>query len=495
MSSLTRDEPFVRSSIIIVLLVFLLCWVRSFIGSDVVMFLLFWGPALVYLLFFQPVHIAARVLLLLGLILEGPEDRPGNGYWEPPFASANTVFYQGLNKWLSIPGASFALFTVLWALLLVRAIRVNRSRTARPSPESRSAIKIYLVGVALAIAWGMLHGGQIQPMFWQLIYPINTALAVLAITWAARGKQDMKAYGAIIVVVAITKAAIVFWVYEVVCRPLNIRPFYATTHSDSVNFAGAFAVLLNRAFEERSKAALRSLAILTPLIVIGVYMNNRRMAFVSMAASVVVAVLLMKPGKAKKRIAVIAMVLAPVVGGYVAVGRNSDSPFFALAKAIGTVTSSSDSSSETRDIENYNLYVTLKQAIPAGTGFGNMYVEAVAAEDISGGHALYRYIPHNSVLWLVSVGGILVFHLIWLPNAMLAYLGYRVHRNARAASERVAGLTCLSALFIFMFQAWGDMGINGYTPGLIFAGAYALAARLDGEQSGITKTLGKARQA
>jgi hypothetical protein len=225
----------------------------------------------------------------------------------------------------------------------------------------------------------------------------------------------------------------------------------------------------------------------------GVYMNNRRMAFVSMAASLFLAILLMQPGRAKKRILIGALALSPILGAYFTIGANSEHPFFALAKALSSVSSSSDSSSETRDIENYNLYVTLKQALPAGTGFGNEYVEAVVADDISGGHPLYRYIPHNSVLWLVSVGGILVFHLIWFPNAMLAFLAYRVHRNARSPTERVAGLTGACALFIFMFQAWGDMGIDAYTPGLIFAGAYALVGRLDTEQqNGLLRASGSA---
>ncbi len=480
MSALARDENFIRSSVIIVVLLFLLCWVGSLIGSDIAMFALVWGPAIAYVLFMQPVHVSGRVLLLLGLVLEGPEESPGHKYWVVPFHPANTVFLEGMNKWLGIPGASFSLFTIIWLVLLVRARKVNRSRP--PSSESRSAIKLQLLGILIAVAWGLSRGGEGQPMFWQLIYAFNAAFAALALLWACRGKVDMKAYATIIVVVAITKAGLAFWVFEVICRPMNIKPFYATTHSDSVNFAAAFAVLLNRSFEERSKVAIRNLAWIAPIIVMGVYMNNRRLAFVTMAASLILAILLMQPGKAKKRIMLGALAVAPLFAAYYFAGRNSDSPVFALAKALGSVTSSSDSSSITRDIENYNLYVTLKEAVFAGTGFGQMYIEQVVADDISGAHPLYRYIPHNSVLWLVSVGGILLFHLFWLPYAMLAYLAFRVHRNARSATERVVGLSTACVAFIFMFQAWGDMGINGYTPGILLAGAYALAGRLEAEQ-------------
>jgi hypothetical protein len=443
------------------------------------MFLLVWGPALAYVFLKKPVHIAARILVLLGLLLEGPEERAGNGYWVPPFAPASRIFFSGLNKWTGLPGLSFPLFTVLCIVLLVRARKLHRSRPSQPSAESRNALHLYLIATAIAIIWGLARGGQGQPIFWQLIYPVTSAVAALALLWSLRGQQDARAIGTIVVVVAITKAFLAIWVYEVVCRPLNIKPFYATTHSDSVNFASAFAILLIRSFEERTKSAVRTLAILAPIILVGVYMNNRRLAFVSMGAALLIAILFMKAGKAKKRILTGALVASPLLTGYFVVGASSDNPFFALAKAFSSVSSSSDSSSETRDIENYNLYITLKHAVVAGTGYGNEYEEFIVADDISGGHALYRYIPHNSVLWLVSVGGILFFHLIWLPNGAMAYFAYRGYHRATNAYERTTALSAVCVLFIYMFQAWGDMGISTYTAGMVFAVGYAIAGRIE----------------
>jgi hypothetical protein len=492
MGSRHSDDTFFRSSVGIIVFLFVTCWFASLIDADVLVFCLIWCPALVYIFLKQPVHIAARVLLLLGLVLEGPEERAGNGYWVPPFAPANRILLSGINKWTSIPGISFSLFTVLCIVLLVRARKLRWTRGVHPSVECRNAMYLYFLGIAVSVVWGLARGGKGQPIFWQLIYPITAAIAALAFIWAIRGKQDLRALGTVIVVVALTKAFLVVWVYQIVCRPLNIKPFYATTHSDSVNFASGFAVLLIRSFEERSKVSIRNLLLLAPILVIAVYMNNRRLAFVSMGASLLLSILMMKSGKVKQRIIVGALTLSPLVAGYFLAGASSNSPFFALAKAFSTVTSSSDSSSETRDIENYNLYITLKHAPLAGTGFGNEYEESVVADDISGGHPLYRYIPHNSVLWLVSVGGILVFPLIWLPNSMLAFLAYRAYRNAPSPTERAAGLTSACMLFIYMFQAWGDMGVDAYTPGVIFAVAYAVAGRIEGDMRlGASNAIGR----
>ena len=46
------------------------------------------------------------------------------------------------------------------------------------------------------------------------------------------------------------------------------------------------------------------------------------------------------------------------------------------------VNSKADRSTETRDVENYNLMVTLRSGIFLGPGFGHEYVEAVKGDDI-----------------------------------------------------------------------------------------------------------------
>lgn len=480
MGSVPKDDNFLKPSLGIVAFAFVTSLFASLVGSELLVFFLVWLPALVYLFVKQPTHIIARVLLLLGLVLEGPEERAGNGYWEPPFAPISKVVLGGLNKWLGLPGASIPLYLVLCLILLFMARKAHRSRSERPTVESRKAVHVHLIGIGVAMVWGLLRGGQIQPMVWQVLYPISVAFITLAMLWSVRGKQDLRAIGTIIIVVALTKAAQVAWVYFVICSPLNVKPFYATTHSDSVNFAAAFAVLVTRAFEDRSKAAIRVLAILTPILLITVYMNNRRLAFLAMGISLLIAGIFLKSKKIKRKLVIAAIVLSPFATAYLVIGASSSHPIFALAKAVSSVSSSSDSSSETRDIENYNLHVTLKRAMIAGIGFGNEYDEFVRAYDISKGHALYLYIPHNTVLWLVAVGGFLVFHLIWLPYAMLAYLAFRSYRLASSPVERAASLSCVCILVIFLLQAWGDMGITAYTPGVLFAVAYAVAARLDG---------------
>src|SRR4029079_5260251 len=85
----------------------------------------------------------------------------------------------------------------------------------------------------------------------------------------------------------------------------------------------------------------------------------------------------------KKTIVIGALALSPILALYVSIGKNSSSFVFAPAAMIHSALSGEYSSDITREIENYNLIVTLKENRFLGPGFGHEYVEAVKADDIS----------------------------------------------------------------------------------------------------------------
>ena len=96
------------------------------------------------------------------------------------------------------------------------------------------------------------------------------------------------------------------------------------------------------------------------------------------------------------------------------------------------------SSSRTRDIENYNLIQTIKPNPLIGTGWGHEYREMNRAYNISQIFAQYRYIAHNSILWLLSIGGVVGFALVWMQIVVGVFLSTRSYRFAREAHERKA---------------------------------------------------------
>ncbi|MET0592224.1 MAG: O-antigen ligase family protein [Polyangiaceae bacterium] len=475
-----QDNPrdtFFLPSVAIVAAIFFGSWLADQLGAASVVLVLVWAPFLYKYVLSAPPYLAARVLFLLALVLEPPDERPGNGYWVPPFDPASTIFYAGIKKWAGIPGISFSLFSLLCLVLFLRA---RKKRAEIPPPaEAVTVLKVYAITLAVMEVYGVfLRGGLGQPSYWQLIHPVTLALAAAAFLYSVRGPRDFRAFGTIIVVAAITKGLLVVWVYEVVCRPLNIRPFYATTHSDSVTFAMGIIVCAAAAFEKVDKKILKRALFIIPFIVMAIVMNNRRLAFVGVGAGVITTFAVLRPSKFKRTLTRTMLVLAPVFALYVKVGGTSSNPIFAPAALIHSVLSGEDRSAITRDIENYNLIVTLRENKIFGPGFGAEYIEAVKADDISAGFSLYKFIAHNSVLWLWSLGGLVGFTLLWMMYPMQAFFSARGYRMARTPTERAAGLATLAGTATVLFQDWGDMGFSSYTNVAMFSACYAVAAKL-----------------
>jgi hypothetical protein len=134
---------------------------------------------------------------------------------------------------------------------------------------------------------------------------------------------------------------------------------------------------------------------------------------------------------------------------------------------IRSVSSQEDSSSKTRDIENFNLIQTLKLHPILGSGFGHEYVETVQANRVDQYFAQYRFIAHNSVLWLLSLSGWLGFTFVWMIFPVGMLIALRVHRQCTTPVDRVTAFVTATAVLCFVLQAWGDMGLQSWMGTLI----------------------------
>jgi O-antigen ligase len=215
------------------------------------------------------------------------------------------------------------------------------------------------------------------------------------------------------------------------------------------------------------------------LAVGGMLVNNRRLAYVELAAALLVLFLVVPPSRLKRAALRAALVSLPVVALYAAAGWSSNAPVFRPVQTIRTVVDSdSDRSSQTRDIENFNLFVTFKQHPLLGTGFGHEYVEYVAADTIAHTFPQYRYIPHNSLLGLWAFAGTVGFAAIWMPLAVAVFLALRSHDRARRPLDRAAALAVIATVVAFMGQAYGDMGLQSWEGSFLLALALSVAAQL-----------------
>jgi O-antigen ligase len=143
--------------------------------------------------------------------------------------------------------------------------------------------------------------------------------------------------------------------------------------------------------------------------------------------------------------------------------------------------SRTDSSSLWRDMENFNLFVTVRSNPVFGTGFGHGYIESIRLPDISEGFELWRYQPHNSILGLLAFAGILGFAAIWLIIPLGIFFGIRNYRLSQSAQDRTLALSSVCVIISYVVHCYGDMGLGTWTsvftvgPALALIGKQAVA--------------------
>jgi hypothetical protein len=426
------------------------------------------------------VYIAARTLLALALFLEAPQETPT--WWTSPLREADFALYASVKDFIGIPGGSLPIFFFACIALIVRGRKAVRREIVPPPP--RLALRLFwgfLIILGVLEAWGLARGGALSPSFFQILQLMTLPVCGLAFLYSFRGPDDLGAIGTIIVSAAAARSLYVMIMYVAAASAFRHEEgFFVTTHSDSILFVAGITTVLAYLLEHRkTKTLLIGIAIVFEIL-IGIALNNRRLAFVSLGFLPVMVFLSLKPSKVKQRVTRIFAVIGVLGAAYFLVGSQiKDVAAFAPARGVMAALNDTDTSAESRDIENYNLIITMREAPVLGSGFGWEYHEKLKVFDIEELFSLYRYIPHNGVLWLWTVGGVIGFAAIWFIYPVAAMLSVRVMRRGRTAAERAAGLTCLGISIAAVTQAWGDQGFHSYLNLVLFSLALGIACRLD----------------
>jgi hypothetical protein len=473
-----EDDPFFTESIILMGGLFTLSVVAGLLGGAAVALAIAWLPLVGYALFVAPVNITARCLLLAGVFIEPPDMVPGSGYWISPLSAANETMYGSLKNLTGIPGLSMPLCFVCAAILYYRARRVPRFRDnpLPPAPAVKS-VHYFIVALAVLEAFGLLRGGAVAPSFFQTLHLMTRPVVALALLYAIRGEEDVRAYGTIIVVVACARGLLVLWVYFIVV-PHGVTPDYATTHGDSVIFDAAVLVVVANHITVRTKRSFWRMVLVSLYMLAAITMNNRRLAFVGLGGGIVGMLLWLPPSPTKKRVMRSMVYIVPFFVAYVLYGAGQRGPLYTPAKLVLSVLTQEDTSSDSRNIENDNLVATLQDHPITGSGFGWEYKEVVRIYDISEFFPLYRYIAHNNVLWLVSIGGVVGFFFLWRTYAMAAFFAARGYLLSQSANDRAGALAGIGIVVVCISGDWGDQGLVSYPSLMVFGAVFAVACNV-----------------
>ncbi len=432
----------------------------------------------------KPVAHSLIVLFGVCLLMHNPGMRPHDGNWDGPLQPVGRLLYDNLRNIVGVDALRFnAIEAVLFFLALLILLRwLVGSRIDNPEGTSAArplklALGLCLVTLFAWIAWGIARGGNSQQMLWQTRQIMWAPLMSAMFIHAFRTPKWHRALGFIIIGVAIVRCLDGIYFFYGMVKPRALFVEYSITHEDSMLLITTVVMLAAMMLERPTKRTLLTVMSIFPIIAVGLVVNHRRLAYVSLAMSLI-AVFLLINVNLRRRIIRWMLIGAPVLILYVGAGvaAKGESIIFFPIRSLVSVADTKNASNQTRDIENYNLLYTYRDAPLLGLGFGHEYNEVSVAYDISHAMPNYRYIAHNSVLWLLMLCGGIGFAGMWLYYVVSIFLGARVYRLTTDPDIAVGALTSVAAVICFIFQAFGDMGMIGWMGVLLLSAANAVVA-------------------
>ncbi len=444
-------------------------------------------PAMIYAAARTPLRYSLMTLMFLVLTLPNPQEGMPTYDWVPPFMPLGKLFLDHLNTFdHKEPVLSFASFSGLdlcfVALGVIAFYRKSTGSTIDSAGRLRTPVPLvrmaWLSLASMAFEWllGMVTGGNFAMSLWQISAVVYVPVVFLLFHVGSRGPSDHRAFAKILLAAATYKAALAVYIRHFVDLkpdPDTLLPTilpYATSHADSILFADAF-LLVVALLLEKEKIKLVA-AVLLPIFAIGMVENNRRLVWVQVALVLLTVFIVSKDNSVKRFLRRYLRIAAPVMAIYVFAGWNSGGgmtykPVRILRSIVDT---KSDGSSFWRELENFNLIVTMRHNLFFGTGYGHPYEEAVPMPEVD--YPLERYLPHNSIFGLWAFCGLVGYAgltMIWTGGV---YFAMRAYHGGKKGQERAAALVSFGAVLVWLVQCWGDLGLG------LWAGVFTVAPAL-----------------
>jgi hypothetical protein len=414
--------------------------------------------------------ICVLIFCLLNIETKGSYE----GHWSTPMHYV-TDFLTG-----PIPGIRLYWYDGIVLVGLVVSGMNKRARTGLAKP-----VKLWLrVSMATLGAWaliGISRGANVLDLRLQLHMVMMTLLSAFFFINVVRTPEDFRKVGKAIVIGAVVRVLFMVTFYLAVMRSLPEHMECVTEHGDSTTFAICLVLVLVHAIHERTRKAAVRAVLVSILMLFAIQLNNRRIAWLHLIGGLLIVYFAVPGGSAiRKKIHRYLLIAAPIIGIYVAAGWTNPTGIFKPVASIQSMNDAKNPSTESRNIENLGLIVTLQTSPLIGLGFGHGYTE-VSTEYSLGLVSIfpqYRQNPHNSALGLVTFCGALGFTGIWMTFVVCAFMLARTYVFAKTSLEKTVALTSLALVYMHVNQMWGDLGINSLPDLGMLPVAFAAAARL-----------------
>ena len=227
-----------------------------------------------------------------------------------------------------------------------------------------------------------------------------------------------------------------------------------TEHGSSIGMNLLLVAMIASLAIQGATAQARWLIMLSAIPVTYVYVySQRRAAVVALVLALILfAVILF--WRQRRTFWVVVPIASLIAVGYVGAFWNSTGTIGFPAQAVKTVIapeqlSAADQSSDLyRQIENFDLMVTIRADPLLGQGFGQPFLRPVALPDISV-FEFNEYIPHNSFLWIwIKIGFVGFVAMIYMIARAVSLGAARVRQQATGFDLVVS---IIAVLYVVMF--------------------------------------------
>lgn len=354
------------------------------------------------------------------------------------------------------------LLLVVFIWLLSVVFRKNEKFVHVPS---WGAALLFLAWVAGAVFYGLRRGGEFLTALWEVRALFYLGIMYFFIPQVIRTKRHVEG------LMWVCIAAISFKAFQGIFRFVSLGFSFQgyptlTNHEDPLfilSLVVLFCGLVIYGAHTRQRRVL--LVLLIPLLM-GFVTGQRRASYGALFAGMIAFVVLLN--KTERRVFMKRLLpIVVCVGLYAAVFWESNSRLASPLRLIKTglsldpdVAGERYYSNLYREIENYNLSVTVQRAPVFGVGFGNKYDAPIDLAAIS--FSLRDYIPHNEIFWLIVKMGGLGFLVFWFFLGSFLVYGSSTYMTLKDPYLRAVCAVAIVAVVGQIVVSYFDLQLTFY---------------------------------
>ncbi|MBC7842675.1 MAG: O-antigen ligase family protein [Gemmatimonadaceae bacterium] len=436
-----------------------------------------------YIVWTQPLRRTMTVVVFAQFFFFTPQYASGplyQGVLRPGSLVVNGLLKNvtGINA-MSFTGIELA-FVCMFILLIIREVRGQRIDAEGRVPGARVLfvfLGLELLAALTLEAWGLVTGGSARVSIFQIRPFIVLPLQTIVLSYTLRDSRDFRRLALWATLAAMLKVALGVYFLNKDAWSLGLEASYMSSHVDSVLFVTVVFAWFAAWAHAPSWPRFLGMGGVVSWMLLGIVVNDRRLAWVSLVASLGVFYTTVN-GMLRRRANLALIALAPFLALYLGIASKVSTGIFSPGHTLLGIANTSDGSSQWRILEMQNLVWNLDQHRFLGSGFGKQWVEIVTLPSVAQAFKEYRTVAHNSVLWLLQLSGIVGFVFMWMPIIVGIFLAARSYRFARTGSERTCAATVIAIVLCYVNQAWGDIGLIEPLNTMMLSLALALAGKL-----------------